>query len=99
MDGLIDLKDKAESEFDVLRNSEGNAKYNFNMLKQSLEDQISAHTTALDQEKSAKATAEETKATAVSDLAITIKHLADACVDDRCKLQWRPMKVIQSIAR
>jgi len=75
---LADMKDKAESELDELRKAEGNAKHNFNMLKQSLEDQIAADSTDLDQEKAAKATSEETKATAEGDLAITNKDLAAA---------------------
>merc|ERR1719503_56131 len=78
VDVLADMKDKAESELDELRKAEGNAKHNFNMLKQSLEDQIAADSTDLDQEKSAKATSEETKATAEGDLAITNKDLAAA---------------------
>jgi len=78
VDVLADMKDKAESELDELRKAEGNAKHNFNMLKQSLEDQIGADTTDLDQEKAAKATSEETKATAEGDLAITNKDLAAA---------------------
>jgi len=78
VDVLADMKDKAESELDELRKAEGNAKHNFNMLKQSLEDQISADSTDLDQEKAAKATSEETKATAEGDLAITNKDLAAA---------------------
>merc|ERR1740117_2342110 len=78
VDVLADMKDKAESELDELRKAEGNAKHNFNMLKQSLEDQIAADSTDLDQEKSAKAAAEQTKATAEGDLAITNKDLAAA---------------------
>lgn len=81
VDVLADMKDKAESELDELRKAEGNAKHNFNMLKQSLEDQITADTTDLDQEKAAKATSEETKATAEGDLAITNKDLAAAQAD------------------
>jgi len=76
VDVLADMKDKAGSELDELRKAEGNAKHNFNMLKQSLDDQIAADTTDLDQEKAAKSTAEETKATAEGDLAITNKDLA-----------------------
>merc|ERR1719487_3139796 len=78
VDVLADMKDKAESELDELRKAEGNAKHNFNMLKQSLEDQIAADTTDLDQEKAAKGASEETKATAEGDLAITNKDLAAA---------------------
>ena len=78
VDVLADMKDKAESELDELRKAEGNAKHNFNMLKQSLDDQITADSTDLDQEKSSKSGAEQTKATAEGDLAITKKDLAAA---------------------
>jgi len=78
VDVLADMKDKAESELDELRKAEGNAKHNFNMLKQSLDDQIAADSTDLDQEKASKSGAEQTKATAEGDLAITKKDLAAA---------------------
>jgi len=81
VDVLEDMKDKADSELDELRKAEGNAKHNFNMLKQSLEDQIGADTTDLDQEKSSKAGAEEGKATAEGDLTITTKELADVTAE------------------
>jgi len=51
------------------------------MLKQSLEDQISADSTDLDQEKSSKAAAEEGKATAEGDLVVTTKELADVTAE------------------
>merc|ERR1719409_2415427 len=47
------------------------------MLKQSLEDQIAADQKDMDEEKAAKAAAEETKATAVGDLEETSKTLAN----------------------
>jgi len=78
VDVLSDMKDKAEGELSELRKAEGNAKHNFNMLKQSLEDQISADTTDLKQEKSSLAAAEEGKATAEGDLSVTKKELAAA---------------------
>merc|ERR1719181_1575139 len=78
VDVLADMKDKAESELDELRKAEGNAKHNFNMLKQSLDDQIAADSTDLDQEKSTKSEAEETKATSEGDLSVTTKDLAAA---------------------
>jgi len=77
VDVLADMKDKAESELDELRKAEGNAKHNFNMLKQSLDDQIAADSTDLDQEKSSKAGAEEGKATSEGDLVVTTKELAE----------------------
>jgi len=81
VDVLEDMKEKAESELDELRKAEGNAKHNFNMLKQSLEDQIGADSTDLDQEKSSKASAEEGKATAEGDLVVTTKELADVTAE------------------
>jgi len=81
VDVLEDMKDKADSELDELRKAEGNAKHNFNMLKQSLDDQIAADSTDLDQEKSSKAAAEEGKATAEGDLVVTTKELADVTAE------------------
>jgi len=78
VDVLTDMKDKAEGELSDLRKAESSAKHNFNMLKQSLEDQISADTTDLKQEKSSLAAAEEGKATAEGDLSVTKKELAAA---------------------
>jgi len=81
VDVLADMKDKADGELDELRKAEGNAKHNFNMLKQSLDDQIAADSTDLDQEKSSKAEAEEGKATAEGDLVVTTKELADVTAE------------------
>merc|ERR1712226_688991 len=55
-----------------------NTKHNFQMLKQSLEDQIAADTKAKDEEAAAKAASEEAKATAEADLAATVKDLENA---------------------
>merc|ERR1712166_484630 len=71
-------KDKAESELSDLRKAEENTAHNFNMLKQSLEDQIGADTKSMEGEKAKKSAAEEEKATAEGDLAITNKDLAAA---------------------
>merc|ERR1719201_2169329 len=76
VDVLVDMKEKAESELGDLRKAENNAKHNFNMLKQSLEDSMSADNTDLSQEKTALAAAEEGKATAEGDLSVTSKDLA-----------------------
>jgi hypothetical protein len=78
VDVLADMKDKAESELADLRKAEQNTAHNFNMLKQSLEDQIAADTKTMEDEKAKKASAEEEKATAEGDLAITNKDLAAA---------------------
>merc|ERR1719161_1332659 len=47
-------------------------------MKQSLEDQISADTRDMDEQKSAKEEAAEGKATAEGDLATTVKELEEA---------------------
>jgi hypothetical protein len=78
VDVLEDLKEKAEEQLSSLRKAEGSANHNFQMLKQSLDDQIKADTKDLEEEKSAKAAAEEAKATAEGDLTVTAKDLTDA---------------------
>jgi len=78
MDVLEDLKEKAESELADLRKAENNAAHNYDMLKQSLTDQIGADNKDKADETSAKNAAEETKATAEGDLTNTVKDLADA---------------------
>jgi chromosome segregation ATPase len=78
VDVLNDMKEKAEGELSDLRKVEGNAKQNFMMLKQSLEGQIEADTKEMDDQKSAKAAAEEQKATDEADLTVTDKDLAES---------------------
>ena len=64
LDVLEDMKDKAEGQLADLRKAETASQHNYDMLKQSLTDEITADTTDMDQEKSSKAAAEEGKATA-----------------------------------
>jgi chaperonin cofactor prefoldin len=64
IDVLEDMKDKAEGQLAELRKAETNSQHNYDMLKQSLTDEITADNTDLEQEKSSKAAAEEGKATA-----------------------------------
>lgn len=78
MDVLEDLKEKAESELADLRKAESNAKHNYDMLKQSLDDQSAADNKDKDEESKAKSAATETQATAEGDLSVTVKDLADA---------------------
>eukprot|EP00444_Apocalathium_aciculiferum_P046864 CAMPEP_0183502346 /NCGR_PEP_ID=MMETSP0371-20130417/4167_1 /TAXON_ID=268820 /ORGANISM="Peridinium aciculiferum, Strain PAER-2" /LENGTH=701 /DNA_ID=CAMNT_0025697039 /DNA_START=91 /DNA_END=2196 /DNA_ORIENTATION=- len=73
---LEDMKEKAEGQLGDLRKAETNAKHNFEMLKQSLEDQLAADNKDMSEEKSAKAAAEEAKATAEGDLGVAKKDLA-----------------------
>jgi len=60
------------------RRAETNAQHNFNMLKQSLEDKMAADNKDMEEQKAAKAEAEEAKAVAEGDLATTEKALAEA---------------------
>merc|ERR1719499_1279612 len=67
--------EKAEASLSDLRKAETNSKHNFEMLKQSLEDQMTADTKDMEDEKAAKAEAAEGKATAEGDLVETVKLL------------------------
>jgi len=78
VDVLADMKDKAEGELSDLRKAESNTAHNFNMLKQSLEDQIAADTKSMNELKAQKSKAEEEKATAEGDLSVASKALAAA---------------------
>merc|ERR1719487_530201 len=70
--------DKSETELAEARKAESTTKHNYNMMKQSLEDQMAADTKNMDEQKSAKEAAEEGKATAEGDLATTVKELKQA---------------------
>merc|ERR1719265_1052337 len=74
-DVLEDMKEKAEGQLSDLRKAESTTKHNFQMLKQSLTDQIEADTKDSDEEKATKANAQETRATAEVDLSQTSKDL------------------------
>ena len=75
VDVLEDMKDKADGELSDLRKAETTNRNNFEMLKQSLEAQKGADEKDLAEEKSAKAAAEEGKATAEGDLEKTVIEL------------------------
>merc|ERR1719217_219227 len=78
IDVLEDMKEKAEGELSDLRKAETNAQHNFDMLHQSLADEIAADTKDTEDKKSFKSECEESKSTAEGDLAGTVKDLADA---------------------
>jgi hypothetical protein len=78
VDVLEDLKEKADEQLAALRKAEINAQHNYNMLKQSLEDQIDADTKDMEEQKKNKASLLENKATYEGDLTRTIKLLTDA---------------------
>jgi len=75
---LEDMKEKADSQLAELRKVEETAKHNYDMLKQSLEAQISADKKDMKEEKTGKAEAEELKAEAEGDLEVTTKELTNA---------------------
>jgi len=78
IDVLEDLKEKAEEELSQLRKAEASTKHGYQMLKQSLDDQMAAETKDLNEEKANKASSDEAKATAVGDLGQTTKFLANS---------------------
>lgn len=92
VDVLGDMKEKAESELAELRKAEGNAKHNFDMLKQSLTDSITADNTDMDQEKKSMGANSEEKATAEGDLTVTSKDLK-ASQDELATAQAECMQV------
>jgi len=92
VDVLADMKEKAESELAELRKEEGNAKHNFDMLKQSLTDSITADNTDMDQEKKSMGANSEEKATAEGDLTVTSKDLK-ASQDELATAQAECMQV------
>jgi len=78
LDTLEDLKEKAEEQLSSLRKAETNTKHNYELVKQSLEDQSAADTKDLDEEKASKAAASESLAGAESDLKETVASLKAA---------------------
>jgi len=74
---LQDLKDKAEGQLDAARNQETKDTNNYQMLRQSLEDQISYGEKELAEAKAGISESSEKKATAEGDLGVTSKELAE----------------------
>merc|ERR1719159_1314114 len=74
---MEDMLEKAEGQLADARKEEMNAKHNFEMLKQSLTDEINNHKKQMDKAKKGKAKAEETQATADGELAVVNKDLAE----------------------
>merc|ERR1719454_2412894 len=78
IDTLEGLKEKAEEQLSDARKAESTAKHNFNMLRQSLEDEIKYSNKEFAETKKSIAAATEEKATAEGDLAVTSKDLSGA---------------------
>merc|ERR1719230_1224643 len=77
MDVMNDLLEKSQAELDKARNTETANIQNFQMLKQSLEDEIKFANKEKDEAHKSKAGSEETKAGAEGDLDVTSKDLAE----------------------
>jgi len=76
IDTLENLLEKAEQQLADARAKETAAKNNYEMLKQSLEDDISFANKDMDEAKTSLAASGEAKATAEGDLSVTNKDLA-----------------------
>jgi len=77
VDVLENLKAKAEEQLADLRKAESNAKQNYALLRQSLEDQAAYDTKEMNEEKAFKSETDEGKATASGELKATATLLAD----------------------
>jgi len=87
---LEDLRAKAQSELSAQRQQEVKSTHHYELLKQSLEDQVKADTKEMGQAKSTKAAAAESLSTAEGDLSVTQKTLDDtktalAALEAGCK--------------
>jgi len=78
MEILEDMRDKADGQLSELRKAEVNQKHSFEMLRQGLEDEITADNKELANEKSNKAEAGEEKASSEGNLEVTKKEKTDA---------------------
>merc|ERR1719224_76543 len=78
VDVLTDMKEKADTQLSELRKKEKTDQHNFDLLALSINDALTANNKELDENKAAKAEAEETLAAAEGELAITSKALAEA---------------------
>merc|ERR1711924_164970 len=74
---LEDLMAKAETELDEARKKEMNSQHNYNMVKQTLTDELKIANEEMDEAKKNSGQAAETQATAEGDLATSTKALAE----------------------
>jgi len=75
VDTLNSLLEEAQTQLEQARSTETSDVQNFEMLKQSLEDEIKFANKEMDEAKKAKAASAESKATAEGDLDVTQKSL------------------------
>merc|ERR1719326_876226 len=80
-DGIVgtleDLLEKAEAQLEAAQKTETSNRNNFQMLKQSLEDEIKVAEKDLGEAKNGLAASQEAKGTAEGDLSVTKKDLAE----------------------
>jgi len=74
---LEDMLEKAKGELAAAQKAEMNSKFDFDMLKQKLEDSMKFGTSEMDETKKAKAAAEEAKAVAEGELETAEKSVAE----------------------
>jgi len=77
LDVLNDLLEKAQGELDTARSKENTDMQNFQMLKQSLTDEIKFANKEMDEAKKSKSESTEGKATADGDLNVASKDVAE----------------------
>jgi len=77
IDTMNDLLEKSQTQLDSTRATETANLQNFEMLKQSLTDEIKFANKEMDEAKKSKAESEEKKATAEGDLEVTSKGLSE----------------------
>merc|ERR1719224_26207 len=77
VDTLEDMLEKAKAELADAHKAEMNSKFDFDMLKQKLEDMIANGDKVMAETKKAKAAAEEAKATAQGELDTASKTLSE----------------------
>merc|ERR1719299_351818 len=78
VDTLEDMLEKAKAELADAQKAEMNSKFDYDMLKQKLEDATKFGEKELGETKAAKAAAEEAKATGENDLAVAEKTVAES---------------------
>merc|ERR1740130_2132566 len=75
VDVLNDLLEKAQTQLDTARTKEESDVQNFELLSQSLKDEIKFANKEMDEAKKSKSESQEAKATAEGDLTVTQKDL------------------------
>merc|ERR1719330_1852686 len=76
LDTLEELRDKAESQLDALRSKETSSRHNFEMLKQSIEDEIAIAVKDSSTANKDRASSAERKSIAEGDAKVTSNELA-----------------------